>query len=210
MSESPLVICLHGLFFNGWELFLLRRRLQGSGYRTLRFHYPSRRMSPPEVARRLAHMVRELAPERVHFVAHSLGGLVLRHLFHQQPLLPPGRVVTLGTPHQGSHAARELARHRPGRWLLGASIRQGLLGDLPPWPANRELGIIAGTLTVGLGRLVCELPLPNDGAVALEETHLPGASGHVMVRTTHLGLLFSPLCADLCIEFLRFGRFPGQ
>ncbi len=210
MSEPALVICLHGLFFNGQEMFLLRRRLERAGYRTLRFHYPSRRLSPPAAAARLARLLLDLEAERVHFVAHSLGGLVLRHLFHQQPLLPPGRSVTLGTPHQGSRAARALARHRPGRWLLGASIRQGLLGDLPPWPANRELGIIAGTLPVGLGRLVCELPLPNDGAVALEETHLPGASGHVMVRTTHLGLLFSPLCADLAIEFLRFGRFPGQ
>ncbi|RME34706.1 MAG: alpha/beta hydrolase [Gammaproteobacteria bacterium] len=191
-------------------MFLLRRRLERAGYRTLRFHYPSRRMSPPEVAGRLARLVQELGEERVHFVAHSLGGLVLRHLYHDRPQLPPGRAVTLGTPHQGSCVARELARRRPGRWLLGASIRQGLLGDLPPWPASRELGIIAGTLPLGLGRLICELPQPNDGAVSLEETHLPGASGHVMVRASHLGLLWSPRCARMCIEFLRFGRFLPQ
>ena len=95
-----------------------------------------------------------LRAERLHLVAHSLGGIVLHHLFRQFPDLPPGRVVLLGSPVRGSGVARRMAVSPFLRPLLGSNREEGLLGDVPPWPPNRELGVIAGNRGLGVGRLI--------------------------------------------------------
>lgn len=201
------VVLIHGLFMPGAIMALVGRRLRASGFATRTFAYPSRRHSPAQNALALESFVASIDAPVLHFVAHSLGGLVLRHFFAQPGAERPGRVVTLGTPHCGCRVARSLARRAPGRWLLGRSMEDGLLGDMPPWPARRELGVIAGTLPVGLGRFVADLPLPNDGVVALDETKLDGATDHSCLRVSHLAMVFMPDVATLTVHFLRHGRF---
>jgi triacylglycerol esterase/lipase EstA (alpha/beta hydrolase family) len=100
---------VHGLFRNGWEMALLRLRLAAVGYRMVQFTYPTVRLSPEKNAKDLqAFIDRRVETETLHFVAHSLGGLVIRYLFHDFPKQRPGRIVTVGTPHQGSSIAAGL------------------------------------------------------------------------------------------------------
>lgn len=181
--------------------------LRNAGYQTRVFSYPSRRRTPAQTARALAAFADAVDGEAVHFVAHSLGGLVLRHLFAHHPSGRPGRVVTLGTPHRASHAARRLAGVRWGRSLLAGSLEQGLLGGAPPWGGKTELGSIAGSLPLGLGRVIAGIPVPNDGTVAVTETLLPGMADHIVLRVTHTGLLLAPSVARHVAHFLRRGHF---
>ncbi len=201
------MVCVHGLWMTGLEMTPLCRRLRACGFREVRrFRYPSVRRTPAANAERLAAFVRGLRADVVHLVAHSLGGLVVLHLLARHADLPPGRVVMLGTPLRGSRVARRAARIPPLRWLLGRSLRQGLLGDLPPWPHGRPLAMIAGTSGRGFGRLLLPaLPRPNDGTVALDETDAPFVTQHLAAPVSHFGLLFSAAVAARVCRYLQRG-----
>lgn len=202
------VILIHGLWMPGLDMALLKRRLESQGYRCRQFHYPSLRHAPRENALRLADFCDTTSAPVLHFVGHSLGGLVIRHLFD---LLPqrPGRVVTLGTPHRPSHTAQILyqAALLP---LLGMSIERGLIGGAPAWTGSHPLGSIAGTLGLGFGRLLPGLAKPNDGTVTVDETCCPGMIDHIQLPVTHTGLLLSRTVAEQTAQFLREGRFEQQ
>src|SRR5690606_34998909 len=118
---------------NGMDMSLLRKRLEHAGFDTERFAYHSLKNTPLENALALQSFVETIESPVIHFVCHSLGGLVIRHLFHNYPGQRPGRVVTLGTPHSSSSTASRLNEYSHTRWMLGKSIRSGLLGDVPPW-----------------------------------------------------------------------------
>lgn len=185
---------------------LLARRLRRVGYRTVLFSYPSLRTSIPNNARFLQSFIQSFDTTVVHLVAHSLGGLVVRYLVAQAPHLPFGRTVTLGTPHQGSHIARELHISRL-KFILGRSATQGLLGDAPPWPTKLELGSLAGTQNAGIGRFIGTNLVPADGTVAVAETFLQGMTDHICLPVSHTGLLISPTVAVQVSAFLATGRF---
>ena len=202
------VILLHGLWLNGMEEFLLARRLRTRGLHCLRFRYPSLSRTPAANAAALEAFVRERRLERVHFVAHSLGGIVLLHLFERWPEAPPGRSVMLGSPLLGSGVARRLARSPRLRRLLGRSVEGGLLGDAPPVPLDREVGMVAGSRGIGMGRFIGGVASPHDGTVALAETRAPGLTDWVEYRATHFQLLFSGRVFEAVWGFLREGHFP--
>lgn len=207
-TEKESVVLVPGLFMGGISMAVLQRRLCDCGFDARRFSYYSSRLSPSQNAVRLNDFLWTVQSPVVHFVCHSLGGLVLRHLFCHFPDQRPGRVVTLGTPHRGSVVAARLARVLPFRLLLGASLTQGLLGDVPPWQDTHALGVIAGTRSLGAGELLSALPKPNDGTVAVLETELPGMRAHVQLPVTHTGLLVAPSVARYVCEYLRTGIFP--
>ncbi len=209
-SRRQTAVLIHGLWMTGLEMSLLRRRLRRCGFNPVQFSYPTVRCSLADNAKRLQRFVSRLDADTVHFVAHSLGGLLLRQFFHDFPEQRPGRAVTLGTPHSGSLAAKNMARQKLGRMVLGKSLSGGLRGDVPGWPAGREIGVIAGDNGVGLGRLVATFKGPNDGAVALNETRLPEMTDYRVFHVNHMGLLFSPRVAAASCAFLQTGRFPCQ
>lgn len=206
-ARQETVVLVHGLFYGGPVMLVMAARLHAAGYSIRFFSYPTRTRSLRDNARALKHFVDKIDSPVLHFVAHSLGGLVVRHYFAAFPPSRPGRVVTLGTPHRYSLAAQLLARFQFGRKLLRKSLEQGLLGDVPPWPGGHELGSIAGTLPVGLGRLVGRLPSPNDGTVTVEETRLDGMNDHICLPISHTALMLAPAAAEQTIHFLRHGRF---
>jgi pimeloyl-ACP methyl ester carboxylesterase len=208
MSKSldETVVLVHGLYTRGLIMAPLARWLRKAGYRTVVFSYPSVRRGPADNARELARCIAGLETDTVHLLAHSLGGLVVRHLFAGTPGLPPGRVVTLGTPHQGSLVARSLCDHKLG-FLLGHSVEQGLLDHVSPWTGERQLGSIAGSVNMGMGRLVARVPDPADGAVRVAETYLPGMTDHVVMGVSHTAMLFSSAVAEQVCAFFATGRF---
>ena len=186
---------------------LLNYRLRRAGFNTVQFRYKSVRSTPIENTIKLQEFIRDINAPNIHFVCHSLGGLIVRHLFNDYPDQRPGRIVTLGTPHTVSSAAKKLAKIFPGRLLLGNSTDLGLLGSVPPWHSNNELGVIAGTMRLGLGMMVPGIAKPNDGTVAVEETRLENMTDHIILPVSHFGMLLSKRVAYQTIHFLHNGKF---
>jgi len=143
-----------------------------------------------------------------HVVAHSLGGVVTLETYVRHPGLPPGRIVLLGSPVQGSRAARAVARWSMGPRILGGLAVAELCRPVDRrWNLPREIGLVAGSGNLGLGRLFAELPLPNDGTVCVDETRLPGATAHIVLEVSHTGMLVSTAVASAVVRFLRHGSF---
>lgn len=146
----------------------------------------------------------------VHVVAHSLGGVIALETFARHATLPPGRIVLLGSPLQGSRAAQAIGAWAAGPQILGSIAMAELARPQSRrWSGPRELGVIAGSRSAGLGRLFASLPVPNDGTVAVEETRLPGATAHIVHDVSHTGMLFSSAVAASTVQFLATGSF-GQ
>jgi pimeloyl-ACP methyl ester carboxylesterase len=203
------VVLVHGLWMRGPEMALLRWRLRRCGFTTSQFSYSSLRCGLAEAAARLGRHIQAQDAGVIHLVGHSLGGLVIRRLlldFPQHQQLRPGRVVTLGTPHQGSYVAARISQLAAGEWLLGKSA-QSLTDSLPPWGGSRELGVIAGSLALGVGQVVPGLVQPNDGTVSVAEACLPGATDQRVLPVSHMGLLVSADVARQVCAFLKNGHF---
>ena len=200
---------MHGLWMNGMEMALLRRRVARCGFDIYQFRYPSLRKSPRENAIALNTFLQTVPAEVIHLVAHSLGGIIVLHLFDAFPQQKPGRVVMISTPIRGSGIAKQLYRSPLWRRFLGRSIEGGLLGDAPRWRSDRELGMLAGTKGLGMGLVVTrgKLEKPNDGTVALSSTCSSGLKAHKAVPYSHIGILFaSPVARAVC-RFLQHGSF---
>ncbi len=206
MDTTSAIVLVHGLWMKGPEMFLLRRRLRKAGFCVYQFSYRSVACDLGQNARELNLFLGQVRGKTVHFVTHSLGGLVVRRLFHDFPQQRPGRIVTLGTPHTGSYVADRLSRNGLLRRWFGHSL-PALSGAVFPWKAERELGSIAGNLSIGIALLMRDLPKPNDGTVTESETRLEGMCDHVVVKATHMGLLFSRRAVDQALAFLADGHF---
>jgi len=208
---STVIVYVHGLWLTGIEGGILRKRLaKNLGAETRAFSYPSVNLSMAANARALARFLGEMRADTLHLVGHSLGGLVILKLFEgaDRPNLPPGRIVLLGSPLNGSRAARNLARLPLGRKILGRGVDEELLSPRERrWQGQRELGVIAGSLGVGLGRLVGVGGAPSDGTILVDETRLPGIREHLVLKVSHTGLPFSPTVAHQTGAFLRSGNF---
>jgi pimeloyl-ACP methyl ester carboxylesterase len=201
------VVLVHGIWMNGWDMSVLRHRLNKAGFNTVRFSYQSVATNLQTNAQRLQQFLNSRNDASIHMVAHSLGGLLVRQLFHDFPIQKPGRIVTLGTPHRGSYVAKQLKNHLWGRVLLGNSLQHGLLGNAPAWNTQREIGVIAGNRGIGVGKILTRLPKPNDGTVVLEETPLQGMTDYIVLPVNHIGLLFSKSVAEQVVQFLSKGFF---
>jgi pimeloyl-ACP methyl ester carboxylesterase len=204
------VVLVHGIWMTSLELLLLARRLRRCGYRTTRFRYRSLRRPVRQNAAYLARRVRQLPAGKIHLVGHSLGGLVVLQALQDNPDLVAGRIVLLGSPVGGSAVARRIASRRVLRWLIGRSGEQGLLGGGPRWRGWQSLGVIAGSRSLGIGRLMGGLSGANDGVVNLEETFLEGVQDGIVEDATHMGLLVSRRVAEQVCAFLRHGRFDAD
>ena len=144
-----------------------------------------------------------------HVLAHSLGGLVTLSALEFEPDLPVSRVVCLGSPLRGSAAAQTLAEQAWSKPYLGRSARL-LRSGCQPWRGRADVGVVAGSTPLGLGRYFGRFDGDNDGTVSVDETRLPGLADHAVIPTSHTGLLFSPDAVQLAVGFFRDGRFPAR
>lgn len=203
------VVYVHGLWLGGHESGLLGRRLRVvRGWPVHVFRYSSMHESLDTVLTRLHRFLDTVPAPQLHLLGHSLGGLIILHCLRRHGLARPGRVVFLGTPASGSQVTAALRSHHLGRWLAGPVLPAALLEpDARSWDLGRPLGLIAGTTSLGMGRLVIEFDGPNDGTVSVEETRLKGAAAHLTLPATHMGLLFSARVARAVGDFFEHGHF---
>jgi pimeloyl-ACP methyl ester carboxylesterase len=211
---STVIVYVHGLWQRGAEALWLRRRLsQHVGGEARTFSYPSVAADATANARALAKFLGAIRADTLHLVGHSLGGVMILKLFEDDAdaaaRLPPGRIVLLGSPLRGSRTAQNLARLPFGKKIMGSSVGEELLASRGErrWGRARELGVIAGDLGFGLGRLVGTLGGPSDGTILVEETELEGAADRLVLRVSHTGMLFSAAVARAAGTFLSTGRF---
>ena len=209
MGDMETVILVHGLWMTGIELGLLRRRLTHEhGFDVQVFAYPTLHGDPSSICAELADAVRRAAGARVHLVGHSLGGaFVFRALQQCAPTLT-GNAVLLGSPLNGSRAARGALRWPMLRPLLGSHVVQELAEPCGrEWHGGVSLGAIAGSRPVGTGQFFAHFDEDNDGTVAVGETIIPGLADHIVLPHSHIGMLFAGDVAAQVAHFLRTGRF---
>lgn len=207
LPTKEIVVLVHGLWMTGIDMSLLHMRLRRRGFRVVQFSYPTIRRDIARNAASLQEFVHALDADTVHFVGHSMGGLVILRMLQDFPASDSGRVVLLGTPYSGSYVACRLAKFGFWRGLFGHSLEQCLLGNGPQWMGGGELGVIAGTLPLGGGWIIGGLPPPSDGVVTVAETCIPGMTAHLALRVSHTGMLFAPKVAREVAAFLQTGRF---
>ena len=199
------VILAHGLWVPGVVMQPLAARLGRAGFRCHTFSYLGALRPLQAHAERLARLAREMGP--VHFVGHSLGGLVILDALQREPGVAAGRVVLLGTPARGCYAGRRIARYPGGRWFLGESEALWREGRTARWTRPEALGVVAGTLPLGLGRLFGRLPGVSDGVVGLEETAVEGMAERIALPVGHSAMLISSKVGAQVAAFLSHGKF---
>jgi pimeloyl-ACP methyl ester carboxylesterase len=203
---SDHVILLHGLWMRGFTLAALRQRLEQAGFSVELFDYASVLRGPEAGVESLLALARKYKSKKIHFVGHSLGGLVALQALQRAPEITHGRVVCLGSPLRGSAVARTVAQFPGGALIIGKSL-DVLTRGIDRWDGEQAVGAVAGRLPIGFGFAFGALTSPHDGTVSVAETELPGLTDHVVVPATHTGLLFSQDAAGQTIAFLRSAHF---
>ena len=208
------VVLLHGIGRTHRWLWKLERALQREGFATLNLDYASRKKPLDRLADDIDGPIRRFAAETcgaLHFVGHSMGGLVARVYIAKYRPKQLGRVVMLGTPNGGSEIADHLhglALYRAYYGPAGQQLTTRLdsaLSSLPP--LDYDVGIIAGSRSIAPIARLFRMPKPNDTMVSVASTGLDGMADHVVVRASHAGLPYHAAAIDQTIAFLRDGRF---
>lgn len=207
------MVFLHGLARSRRSLRGLRRAVERAGYPTWARSYPSRRLGLEALADWLTQEIRDELGERELFcVAHSLGGIVVRHMGAG---LRWRGIVMLAPPNRGSRVAAALQRNPAFRWYFGPAGRE--LTEASGWPPPpAPFAVIAGTaglspaapagwLTHALG--IVPAGEANDGTLAVSETRLPGMADFATVPASHTWIMNHPDVAELVLGFLEHGRF---
>lgn len=208
------IIILHGLGLHPFWLWPMATSLRRAGYHVTNLGYPSTRKSISDLARdHLWPVAQRIARDgnKLHFIGHSLGGIIIRAMAAECGFQPTGRVVMLGTPNHGSPLADALKSWTLYRRYFGPAGQELVTGrggkpeNLPP--PSFELGVIAGTnhwLHFPTGFF---MPRPNDGIVPLESTRLDGMKDHISYNIDHSLMVMDTRVMRQVRHFLECGRF---
>ena len=214
-QANDCVVLLHGLARTSTSMNKMQRELENAGFTTANIDYPSREHTVEEladiaVAEGLDACRNAEGVERIHFVTHSLGGILVRQYLSTNEIAELGRVVMMGPPNQGSAAVDELIDVPGFDWLNGPAGRQLGKGEdsvpLKLGPADFELGVIAGNRTIDPVTSAV-LENPDDGRVSVDDTRLEGMADFVVVEHSHAFMMRMRRPIELTIEFLRNGQF---
>jgi pimeloyl-ACP methyl ester carboxylesterase len=211
LAEGTVVV-LHGLARSAGSMGKMELALQAKGFRTCNIDYPSTKYPIEELtARFVIPAVAECAPHgTVHFVTHSMGGIIVRQIASVAPEVSVGRVVMLGPPNKGSEIVDAMEYFSPFYWLNGpAGLQLGTGEDSVPnqlGPASFEVGVIAGDAPF-MEPFKGFIPGPNDGKVAVERARLDGMTDFLVLPVTHSLMMRDQQVIDYTLRFLDRGKF---
>lgn len=204
------VILLHGIVRSSKSFAKMRAQLVRNGYTVFAFDYPSTRIEIAEAAEYLRSVIESLdGIEEIHFVAHSMGGLVVRSYLTKKPDPRIGRMVMIGVPNRGADLADRLKQNPLFRAIFGPAGQQlvsdtkGYIAKLPT--PEFEFAIISGSRgsLEGYNPLI---PGDDDGTVAVSSTRLPGAADFITVHGLHAFLMSNDETIACTLHFLRDGK----
>lgn len=213
-AASESVVLLHGLARTSGSMSRMARALEKAGYHVCNVSYPSRKHSIEVLTSDfVAPAVRACRPsesETVHFVTHSLGGIVVRQLATSAPDLRIGRVVMLSPPNHGSEVVDRLGTLSLFTLINGPAGLQLATGEefLPRslGPASFDVGIITGSRTVN-PILSLIIPGTDDGKVSIESAKLDGMTDFCVIPATHPFIMNNKRVIGQALAFLAEGRF---
>ncbi|MEO6181814.1 MAG: alpha/beta fold hydrolase [Verrucomicrobiota bacterium] len=208
------VILIHGLGRTSLSMKRLEWSLASAGYQTINLAYPSRKFRVEQLAEDYLQPVLSKNTARhaskVHFVTHSMGGIILRQYLSNHAIENRGSVVMLAPPNQGSELVDELKRNAVGRWILGPSGCE--LGtapmDLPRrlGPARFVLGVIAGDRSFN-PRFSRILSGANDGKVSVKRAKIDGMKQFLIVHNSHTWMMWRLKTIQQVLFYLQHDQF---
>ena len=211
------VILVHGLCRSTFSLKKLEWTLKCAGYDVINRSYPSTRLSVREAAENwLSPLVAAQSAtdkgRRMHFVTHSLGGIVVRQYLKEHPSANLGRVVMLAPPNRGSELADRFGHHPLARLLGPTSKELGCGAASVPnalGPASFDVGIVAGDRSFDpwFSRFISG---PDDGKVAVSRTAVEGMKDFLVVHRSHTWMMWSRQVNQAVVRFLEEGRFRNE
>ncbi len=220
-QQAECVILLHGLMRTPSSMARFAEALQEEGFLVVNQGYPSRSLPIQELSHlaieRDLQACREAGAQRVHFVTHSLGGILVRYYLSEKSIPELGRIVMLAPPNQGSTLGDLVEAFPELVDIIGpAGFQLGTSEDSVPLalgPATYEVGIITGDHTIN-PILSAWLGAPNDGKVTVESARLQGMKDFLVVPVSHPFIMRTDYVIGQTIYFLYFGKFvkttPGQ
>jgi hypothetical protein len=209
---GPRVVLLHGLWRGFHAMEPMARALQSEGFSTLNIPYPSGRLPIDVLSERIRRQVGEIPGDGpIHFITHSLGGIIVRKLLDDGAPWDFGRIVMLAPPNNGSEIV-DWARHKPIlHRVLGPAGRalgsDGIPAALPPLPEGVEAAVIMGNRST--------IPFFNslfgddhDGIVSAAKGRIEGLRGFSVIPADHTFIQMHPEAIHLCVDFLKSGKWP--
>lgn len=208
------VIIIHGLAMSPIWMIMAEKRLRKAGYRVHNFGYPSMKKTVEElVADHLDPFIKNLPADltKLHFLVHSMGGILTRHYLKNYDCPHLGRVVMLGTPNHGS----EVVDYMKDWWLfkkiMGPAAQQLTTDEssLPNslGPVAFECGVIAGTCHWQHFATGPFMPKPSDGLVSLASTMVEGMKDHLSMHIEHSFMASHKKVALQAMHFYEHGTF---
>ncbi len=215
-SASDTVVLVHGMGRTKRSMNELANHLSQQGFRVINFGYPSTRQSVETSTEQLREALQRdpgCGSGKIHFVTHSLGGIVVRALLKEQRPDNLGRVVMLSPPNQGSEVADRLRNNVFYKWATGLAGQQ--LGTEPHSVPNQlggvdfPVGVITGSRSLN-PLFSMWIEGPSDGKVGVASARVAGMSDFLVVPRSHTYIMRSRGVIEQVAQFLREGRFEHQ